>query len=62
VRLLFYFLNYFSIKIWRKGRDERVELFEKPLSSKTVREIEMNLISFQQELVSNPYRQRQSGK
>jgi hypothetical protein len=33
------FLNYFSIKIWRRGRDERVELFEKPLSSKRVREI-----------------------
>jgi hypothetical protein len=33
------FVNYFSIKIGEKGRDKRVELFEKPLSSKTVREI-----------------------
>jgi hypothetical protein len=35
VRLLFYFLNYFSIKIWRKGRDEKVELFEKERFNQT---------------------------
>jgi hypothetical protein len=30
-----YYYNFFG----KKGRDKRVELFEKPLSSKTVREI-----------------------